>query len=119
MKSFAVASILLAVLIALIVGNAIYIHHVSDGILLRLENLSMESTHDEVMAVGLYWERHRPFVRLSLGYRDLDRLNESLIALQASHLSDDASDFERYRRLCLDAARELARLERFSPENLF
>lgn len=119
MKSFVIASFLFILLIGLIIGNAIYVHHVSNQILWQLEALSFEDTADEVAAPGRYWERHRAFVSLSLGYRELDHLTESLISMEAAHKSLDASDFERFREICRDAARELTRLERFSAENLF
>ncbi len=119
MKSFVIASFLFILLIGLIIGNAIYVHHVSKQILLHLENLSFESPEDEVAAPGRYWDRHRAFVSLSLGYGELDHLTESLISMEAAHESRNASDFERFRQICRDAARELTRLEQFSAENLF
>ena len=119
MKSFVVASILFILLVGVIIGNAIYVHHVSKEIILQLEELSFESTADEVESPGRYWDRHRAFVSLSLGYRELDHLTESLISMEAAHKSLDAPSFERFRQICHDAARELTRLEQFSPENLF
>ena len=119
MKSFVIASFLFILLIGLIVGNAIYVHHVSKQILLRLDALSFESTADEVAAPGQYWDCHRAFVSLSLGYGELDHLTESLISMEAAHKTLNASDFERFREICRDAARELTRLEQFSAENLF
>ena len=119
MKSFAIASVLFILLIGIIIGNAIYVHHVSSHILERLESLSLESSADELSSLGDYWAHHRPFVSLSLGYGELDHLSESLIAMEAAHASRETSDFERFRQICFDAARELTRLERFSPENLF
>ena len=119
MKSFAIASVLFILLIGIIIGNAIYVHHVSSHILEQLEALSFESSADALSSLEEYWMRHHPFVSLSLGYGELDHLSESLIAMEAAHTCREASDFERFRQICFDAARELTRLERFSPENLF
>ena len=119
MKSFVIASVLFVLLVGIIVGNAIYVHHVSNHILEQLEVLSLESSADELSSLEEYWTRHRPFVSLSLGYGELDHLTESLLSMKAAHKTRNVSDFERFREICRDAARELTRLERFSPENLF
>ena len=119
MKSFVVASLLFVFLIGIIIGNAIYVHHVSSHILKRLEDLSFESDAEALSSLEDYWEHHRPFVSLSLGYGELDHLTESLLSMEAAHKTRNASDFERFREICRDAARELTRMERFSPENLF
>lgn len=119
MRSFWISVALFVLLIAVIIGNAVYVHHVTEEILARLSHLTAESDEREMAALEAYWEKHRAFVALSISYQELDHLSESLISLRATYDTGNAIDFELYRQICRDASRELARLERFSLENLF
>ena len=46
-------------------------------------------------------------------------MSELLLSLRASSETQNEQDFELYRKIAIDAADELSRLERFSIENLF
>ena len=121
MKAWIISLCLFVLLIGAIIGNAVYIHRVAAHLCAAADSLCFENaqtaeTLDELMA---YWDRHRAFVSLSISYRELDRVCETLISLRAAYDTQNASDFECYRRLLLDAADEISRLERFSVENLF
>lgn len=121
MKAWIVSLCLFVLLLGIIVFNAVYVHRVSDHLSEVLNSLSADAanTQDELDALDAYWEKHHPLVALSIGYRELDHVSETLISLRAAYQSRNVSDFELYRQLCVDAADELARLEKFSIENLF
>lgn len=119
MKSFVAAMILFSLLIVLIIGNACYVRHVSETLLHSLDTLSLSDEPSALDALEEYWHRHRALTGLSVGTRELDRLNESLLLLRAAYDTQDASEFIRYQQTARQAAEDLSRLERFSPENLF
>ncbi len=121
MKAWIVSVCLFLLLIGAIVINAIYVNRVAAHIVDTASTLCLENPDVQARIVSLesYWNRHRPYVALSIGYRELDHLCEILISLRASYDTQNTSDFELYRQLTIDAATELARLEQFSVENLF
>lgn len=119
MKAFFISLLLFILLIGGIVGNAVYVHRVTDRLLQSLDAISFSSSEAEWDELEDYWDRHRAFVALSISYRELDHFSESLIALRAARDADSSFDFEIYHAIAVDAAREIARLERFSLENLF
>ena len=121
MKAWIISLCLFVLLIGTIIGNAVYVHRVSAHLRTVTDSLCFENgqTAQALDALATYWDKHRPFVALSIGYRDLDHVCETMIFLRAAYDTRNASDFESYRRLLLDAADEISRLERFSVENLF
>lgn len=121
MKAWIASLCLFAVLIGIIVGNAIYVHRVTDHLKEVAYELRFdaENTVHTLDALSAYWNRHRTFIALSIGYRELDHVCETILYLRAAYDTKNASDFEAYRRLLSDTADEISRLERFSVENLF
>ena len=118
MKSFVAACAIFLVFIGLTVGNAIYVHRVSETLCEGLSTLSPESAVEEIEDLMAYWERHRPLIALSIGHRELDHLSESLLTLRVAHGTSNTENFEQARALARSAAELLARPERFSLENL-
>ena len=121
MKAWIASLFLFVLLIGIIIANAVYIHRVSAHLQSAANSLCFESeqtaqTLDELSA---YWRRHRARIALSISYRDLDHVCETIISLRAAYDTQSASDFENYRQLLSDVAGEISRLERFSVENLF
>ena len=121
MKAWIASLCLFLLLIGVIIANAIYVHRVTDHLREATEALVFDeaSTADALDALWEYWNRHRALIALSIGFRELDHVCETMISLRASYDTRSASDFEQYRRLLADAADEISRLERFSVENLF
>lgn len=121
MKAWIVSLCLFILLIGIIIGNAVYVHRVADHLCSTLHALHFEDakTAATLEELDAYWQRHHPFISLSISYRELDHVSETMISLRAAYDTQNVSDFEGYRQLLLDAADELSRLERFSVENLF
>lgn len=119
MKAFLASTLLFFVLLSLIIGNAVYVHRVSAHIRDELESMNPSNREETLAALEAYWQRHRKYVALSVSYRELDHLSELLLSLRACLDANDQEDFELYRKIAIDAADELSRLERFSIENLF
>ena len=119
MKAFLASILLFFVLLSLIIGNAVYVHRVSAHIRDVLERMDESNAEESLSALEAYWQRHRKYVALSVSYRELDHLCELLLSLRATLESENREDFTLYRKIAIDAADELSRLERFSIENLF
>ncbi len=121
MKAWIAALVLFLALLALIACNARYVHRVSEHIVSAADTLSFQDENTATILDELeqYWQRHRPYMALSISYRDLDHLGEALLSLRSAYDTQNASDFELYRRMVSDCAAEIARLEKFSVENLF
>ena len=120
MKAWIASLVLFLALIALMAFNANYVHRVSAHVCATADALSFEdeSTANTLDELEKYWQQHRPYLALSISYRDLDHLCEALISLRSAYDMQNASDFELYRRIVSDSAAEIARLEKFSVENL-
>ena len=121
MKAWIISLFLFAAMLAVIIGNAIYVRHVTEHVVQELQSLSVSDpfSAERLERLDAYWQHHKKYVALSISYRELDRLCEMLLSLRVAQDEKNAVNFELYRRLSVDAAEEVARLERFSVENLF
>lgn len=121
MKGFVVSLILFLLTCLLITANAFYVHRVGAHVEQTAASVSLDNPASEeaLRALEDYWERHHPFLALSIGYRELDRMSELLLSLRVAYDERSEVDFARERRLAIDTAADLARHERFSLENLF
>ena len=63
-------------------------------------------------------EKSKKLLSLSVPFRDLDHVEEPLVGLRWAYDEEDEKEFQKYHALLLDAVEEIARIERFSFENL-
>lgn len=120
MKAFIISTILFALLIATVFGNAFYVKSVSERIVSDLEILKEENYPLQIAnGIESYWLKHRSFVALSVGHEELDHVSQTIISLKASCESKNSSDANMYASILQDAANEIGRHEEISLENLF
>ncbi len=123
MRVCVAAGILLLVIVALVVGNALYVHRVSDDLLARAHALPAvpdpASTPAAVAALRERLERHLPWLGLSVHYGVLDRVEEALYALEAQAATGDSWQYAASRAVLIDLLRDIERLERLGVENIF
>ena len=119
MKSFIISTVLFLLLLTAIVFNALYVRSVSESILEQAEQIGVSFDENAVISLEEYWGKHRSFVGLTVGYRELDHVCETLISLRASCESGNRADAMLYLSLLKDAAEEMARHEELSVSNLF
>ncbi len=123
MKGCILAIVVLCLVIALVVANAVYVYHVSDRLLSRLEALperpDPDTTPEEIAAIKRYMERHLTGLSLSVSYTLADRIVESLAQLEANARVGDTLQYAATRAILQDLCEELARAERLHPENIF
>ena len=122
MKGCIVALLIIVLLISAVAGNAAYVHHVTEVLMEGLESLPGEIDPAQTPAAGATvregFERHVPLLSLTVPYTVLDRVIESLWLLEIQAAEGDALHYASTLALHKTLAKEIARLERLSVENL-
>ena len=120
MKVFAISILLFIILLAVILSNALYIRstaQIMHQLTARLdEPKSRSDVLDELRSL---WEKRRPIIALTVGYRELDHFDETLTQLQWAHQIESEAEFAHFRALLPNAIDELTRTEHFSIKNIF
>ena len=117
--------ITLSLFLVLCVGmsiNFVYINSVTQELTTLTEKLDVSSPsecNDTIKEIRDLWEKSIPLFSLSVSFREIDYLGETLLALSAACENRDEVEFERYRALLIDALDGVSRLEQFSIVNIF
>ncbi len=119
MRSF-VATILIFIFVCgIIVVNNRYVKDCASYI---CECVSEESFYNDpnaaVNRLEDFWEKNHPFIGLSVGFKELDRMSELIIELKSYTELGNTSEIKRLRMLIIDSADDISRLEKFDIENL-
>ena len=77
-----------------------------------------KSPENSVKRLETFWEKNHPFVGLSVGFKELDRMSDLIIDLKICTELGDTSEATRLRMLIIDSADDISRLEKFDIENL-
>lgn len=100
--------------------NAHYIRKQASFLTQTAELLQEEENRPTALAeLEAFWQKHRNWIGLSVGFREMDHFGEVLTNLRWAYDTGDEQEFRRYRLLFLDAIEEISRTERFSVRNLF
>lgn len=121
MKSFYISIVILALIILIISLNFMYINNVSKNLtesVSHIQSLPFEEREAEVRRLEQYWEQERKIVSLSVRYTEIDRVDDYVISVSASYRDGNVHDCNQALALMLDAAKELARLEKFDFSNI-
>lgn len=119
MRSF-IATIL--IFIFMCVAISFNNRYVKDCASYICECISDESFYDDpstaVNRLEAFWKKNHPFVGLSVGFKELDRMSELIIELKSYTELGNMSEAKRLRMLIIDSADDISRLEKFDIENL-
>ncbi len=121
MKSFYISIVILAIILATVTANFIFINNVSKNLtehITRLLETPFEQREAEISELEQYWEKTREFVSMSVRYTEIDRVDDYVIMISASYKDGNIHDCNQALNLMRDAAEELARLEKFSFGNI-
>ncbi len=122
MKGVIVAALVLGAVCGLVALNAVYVRHVTDGLLDKLDALpdapDAEQTPNAVQEIIDYLERHTTGLCLSLNYALPDRVGEQLAALKSYARLGDTLQYAATLAVLRDACRDLARAERFDIKSI-
>ncbi len=117
------ATVVLLVIVALVAGNAVYVRHTTDALLDELAALPTTpdptSTPADIAHLQKQLEKHIPWLGLSVSYTVMDRALEALISLEAHARVGDTWQYASTLAVLHDLISDLARLEKFSAENLW
>ncbi len=120
MKSLIVTVILFCLLLGAIILNSILVHRTVDHLNDLLSQIESVTDQDSTLSeLETYWEKQKKFLSLSVSFRDLDHVEETLVGLRWAYDEQDEKEFRKYHALLTDAVAEIARIERLSLENLF
>jgi hypothetical protein len=101
--------------------NAIYINKVTTRLqtaLNELPDVSSPNCRERTQELLKYWEKHEPYVGLSVSFTMIDRLTEQAILLSSCAECGDIYGFRSALSLMKDCIRDVRRLEQFSVANL-
>ncbi len=122
MKGSIIAAVVLVVIVALVACNSLYVQRSSDSLLAALnalpESPDPATTPAEVAGVRHMLEDRIPILGLSVNYNVLDRITESLIALEAHAVLGDIRQYAAVRAVLEDMLDDLSRAEKLSAENI-
>ncbi len=113
MKTFLFSIGALALMIVIIVCNAVYIKNVTGEMQRGLEELQ---SCDEVPSQALLarWRNEEKLLELSISATDMSEIANHLTELCVAARLEDKETFERARALCLCGIVRIRELERFS-----
>lgn len=123
MKQCHMAAVVLAIVIALVVANAVYIHHITGSLTAELDALptvpEADGTPQAVAVLRKRLQSHAGVISLSVNYTVTDRAIEALYSLEAFARAGDNAQYEATKAALRDYLEDLGRLERLSIENIF
>lgn len=120
MKAVWFSTILLILVFYSVFANAYYIRKTAAMMTSTTEALSDEAEREQALSsLKAIWKKHRNRIGFSVGFRELDQFDEALCNLEWAHDTKRAEEFERHRRLLLNAIEELTRAEQLNWKCLF
>ena len=100
--------------------NAYYIGNQAKFLTQAAEQMQQKEERETLLTeTERFWEKHRAWFGLSVGFRELDHFGEVLTNLRWAHDAGNDPEFERYRLLLIDAIEEISRTERLALETIF
>lgn len=121
MRTIIITVVAFLALCTVMVLNFNYINSTADELTRLTDSLDFSDkencrkTLDEIDAL---WKKSSPIFSLSVSFREIDYLGETLLSLSSVFDSNNELEFERYRTLLIDAIDGVARLEDFSIINI-
>lgn len=127
MKSFVTALILLALVVAFVICNTLYMTDITNKMMSLAEKLpetveDFENSADEYTATmdELYqlWNDHVNIIAYTVGYTHIDRADEAVVELYHFFQGESWQDVVTCRARCIDALSRLHKLESLHIENI-
>ena len=119
MRSFIATVILFSLLVGSVAVNAIYVNSVCE----KMENLANElkaSTEKASLIAELrsLWSKNSAYLNLSIRTDEIERMNDLIESLNASHNAQNDAEFQKYCILIAALAQEFSRYEGISFDSI-
>ena len=101
--------------------NYRHINKTADELCTLTSSLDFDNKEDckaTLLQIKEKWERSKNIFSLSVSFREIDYLGETLISLTHYFEMGDESEFLKYREFLIDAIEGVSRLESFSVINI-
>ena len=121
MRSFILSIVLFAVMLAGIIGNAVFINRLCDDMLTDLDTLPAQIESGNTAAVNAMrarWERAHSWLSLSVSYVEMNHVRDTLAALHAHCETGTDSDYALAREQLRLAIEEVRRFELLAWDNV-
>ena len=122
MKSLIATIVLCCLMILATTANFIYVNRLADEMTAladALPSINDPACVEKADALCKKWERHAPFVGLTVGFLTVDKLSEHCETLRSCAEVGDVYGYHAALTLLQDGIDDVRRLEKFSIENLF
>ncbi len=120
MKVVIASAILFLIVIAAVIGNAVYSDTVLDKLHMLAENAYKNSTSDEMLSeLCDYWESYRDYFSLTASLKDIDSVTENLLNFKTATQNGNTTGRDQSYILLCNALDDIARFEKISFVNIF
>lgn len=122
MKGVVIALAILLLAVSGVVGNALYVHHVTETLREGLDSLPAtpdpSTTPAAVSDLRREFTDHVRWLGISVSMTVLDRTREALAQLETHARLGSTQDYAATLTLLRELVLEIARLEKIAPENI-
>ena len=116
MKAFVVSVIVLSLMLAMTIANAIYINNVTEYFITEAESLSPRK--ESVAEYTQKWEKHLPVIKISTSHKETHRIDETLEVLMAKAENGICTEFEEGRALLIEYLNQIKDDEQVSLDSI-
>ena len=122
MRDFIISIILFSILLALIIGNSLYINNeikLLNEAVKDVPEIDSPECQNSINHLRDEWQSFKKIARLSLNYAEINRM-DCLIEEMNCHLrTKNVNDFENSKVMILNLLGEIVRLEEISIDGIF
>ena len=122
MRSLIIIIVAFFSMICLMGLNYVHINKTSEELTSLVTSLDMSEEEEcaaTIEKIEEIWQKNEAVFSLSVSFREIDHLGETILALKSAFESRARAEFEKQRTQLEDAIDGVARLERFSVLNIF
>ncbi len=121
MRTLVIVLVIFALLCSSIALNYVYINNVENELTVIAHSLDYSDRKicgQKIAEIKSIWQKSSDIFSISVNYKDIDYLGETLLSLSAAFEDKNEQDFERYRLLLIDAIEGVCRLEKLTFFNI-
>lgn len=119
MKGLITSLLLLVFVIVAVSFNYVYVNGTIETLGTLAEQAWQEKSPDNVSELIDYWEKHRPYIGLSVSLREIDSVTENLLNLNVACSKGNDTMIEQSYSLFITALEDIKRYEKLSIINIF